>query len=95
MEKEAKVEELLAKNWGEIVDLLLQLREKWKKHTDFVHLMNIDYVDADLQRHIGMAFHRGDFYLALPDLLEFSRSQGGIEYFMVGKEKPKSGQRPR
>jgi len=86
-EQEAKVAGNLLENWGELVKLLFEFREKWAKHLGFVQIMNIDYVDSRLQRHLSHGFNRAEFYLALPDLVEYARSLGGIEYLQIGKEK--------
>lgn len=85
--EEAKVEERLLDNWKEVVRLLFELREKWLKHLEFVQIMNIDYVDVKLQSYLANGFNRAEFYLAIPDLVEYARSLGGIEYLQIGKEK--------
>lgn len=94
-EEEAKVAGRLLENWQELIRVLAEFQEKWSKHLELVHLMNIDYVDARLQGFLAHGFNRADFYLALPDLVEFARAQGGIEYLQIGKEKPRDGQRTR
>lgn len=91
--EEAKVEERLLDNWGEVVRLLFELRERWSKHLEFVQIMNIDYVNAKLQSYLANGFNRADFYLAIPDLIDYARQLGGIEYLQIIKEKPKYGRK--
>jgi hypothetical protein len=90
-EREAKVAGNLLENWGELVRLLFEFREKWAKHLELVQIMNIDYVDSRLQGYLSHGFNRAEFYLALPDLVEYARAQGGIEYLQIGKEKKENG----
>jgi len=94
-EEEAKVAGKVLENWQELIRLLAELQEKWSQHLELVHKMNIDYVDARLQGYMAHGFNRADFYLALPDLVEFARAQGGIEYLQIGKEKKEDGQGPK
>ena len=82
----------LLDGWREIISLLGQLRQKWDEHVGLVHKMNIDLVHPKLQGFLAHGFNRADFYLALPDLIEYGRQQGGIEYLQIEKEKT-NGQR--
>lgn len=86
-EKKPTVEDLLLENWNEIIELLFRLKEKWAVHRLSVHSMNIDYVDSGLQEHINKSFNLGEFYLAIPDLIDYARQRGGIEYLKIEKEK--------
>ena len=90
---EAKAEDALLDNWVTMVSLLGVLQEKWNAHIENVHKMNIDYVHPQLQKHMAHGFNRAEFYLALPDLVEYGRSLGGIECLQIRKEKKEDGRR--
>jgi hypothetical protein len=86
-QKKQTIEDLLADNWNEIIETLVRLKEKWAVHRLSVQSMNVDFVCSDLQKHINKGFNLGEFYIAVPDLIDYARSQGGIEYLKIEKER--------
>jgi hypothetical protein len=84
-------EESLYYNWRKMVHLLLAFKERWDRHSELVRGMNIDYVAPDLQQHVAQTFNYAEFYIGLPELVNYAKMIGGLEYLQVKWGEQKDG----
>lgn len=81
-------------NYKEIVDSLVELQEKWKKHQEFCTTRpNIEEFPREAQRFMKYSYNRSKMVLGLPRLLENAAVVGGLDSMRFEMpEEPKAAQ---
>lgn len=89
----AKEELTPEKSWTRITDLFCTLDKYWKEHRDLM-LVNrgksLEGIPIDIQKHLAMNFNIASLDIALPRIVNYWRSQGGI-HSLVPKGVKKNG----
>ena len=67
-------------NYKEIVDMLVALEPKWKKHQEFCSSRpQLDLFPRPAQRFMKYSYNRSKMVLGLPRMLENAATIGGLD----------------
>lgn len=73
------------RNWNKIIRLIMELRDEWRRHKDFMmSLPDLADIPGDgSAKYITMPFYKRRFRFAIPDIIEHGIRIGGLENFLV------------